>query len=45
MAKQTFGSTIAAFRKEKGITQLDLAQKHGCHRQSGLEMGEKSFFS
>ena len=29
MVKQTFGSTIAALRKEKGMTQLDLAQNMG----------------
>lgn len=29
MTKQTFGSTIAALRKEKGMTQLELAQSMG----------------
>ena len=29
MAKQTFGATISALRKEKGLTQLDLAQQMG----------------
>ena len=29
MTKQTFGSTIAALRKEKGMTQLELAQNMG----------------
>ena len=29
MSKQDFGSTIAALRKAKGMTQLDLAQKMG----------------
>ena len=27
MKKQTFGSMIAAFRKEQGMTQLELAEK------------------
>lgn len=29
MKKQTFGSMIAAFRKEQGMTQLELAEKMG----------------
>ena len=29
MTKQSFGSTIAALRKEKGMTQLDLAREMG----------------
>ncbi len=29
MTKQTFGSTLAALRKEKGMTQLELAQSMG----------------
>ena len=29
MTKQTFGSTIAALRKEKGMTQLERAQSMG----------------
>ncbi len=29
MTKQTFGSTIAALRKEKGMTQQELAQNMG----------------
>ena len=29
MKKQTFGSTLAGLRKEKGMTQLDLAEKMG----------------
>ena len=29
MTKKTFGSTIAALRKEKGMTQLELAQSMG----------------
>ena len=29
MTKQTFGATISALRKEKGMTQLDLARQMG----------------
>ena len=29
MTKQTFGATISALRKEKGLTQLELAQQMG----------------
>ena len=29
MTKQTFGATISALRKERGMTQLELAQKMG----------------
>lgn len=29
MTKQSFGETIASLRKEKGMTQLDLARKMG----------------
>ncbi|MDY2777513.1 MAG: helix-turn-helix transcriptional regulator [Collinsella sp.] len=29
MTKQSFGSTVAALRKEKGMTQLELARKMG----------------
>ncbi len=29
MAKQTFGATISSLRKQKGMTQLDLAQQMG----------------
>lgn len=29
MTKQTFGATISALRKEKGMTQLELAQQMG----------------
>lgn len=29
MTKQSFGSTIASLRKEKGMTQLDLAREMG----------------
>lgn len=29
MKKQTFGNMVAALRKEKGITQLELAEKMG----------------
>ncbi|OUO22552.1 helix-turn-helix transcriptional regulator [Collinsella sp. An307] len=29
MTKQTFGDTISALRKEKGMTQLDLARQMG----------------
>lgn len=29
MTKQTFGATISALRKEKGLTQLELAQQVG----------------
>ena len=27
MTKQTFGATISALRKEKGLTQLELARQ------------------
>lgn len=29
MEKQTFGNMVAALRKEKGMTQLELAEKMG----------------
>lgn len=29
MKKETFGNIVAAFRKEKGMTQLELAEKMG----------------
>ena len=29
MTKQTFGATISALRKEKGLTQLELARQMG----------------
>lgn len=29
MGEKSFGTTIATMRKEKGMTQLDLAQKLG----------------
>lgn len=29
MQKQTFGNTVASLRKEKGLTQLELAEKMG----------------
>ena len=29
MKKQTFGSMIAEFRKKKGMTQVELAEKMG----------------
>lgn len=29
MKKQTFGSMVAALRKEQGLTQLELAEKIG----------------
>ena len=29
MKQQTFGATVAALRKERGMTQLDLAERMG----------------
>ena len=43
MKQQTLGATIAALRKERGMTQLELAQSNGRHRQGGEQMGAGSF--
>ena len=39
MEQRSFGAVLAALRKERGMTQLELAEKMGGHRQGRVQVG------